>query len=127
LFQVHDLRVQVQVPMVQVRVLVLYSQVQVQVPVAQVLLRVLLTSTRVIVLIAKHTWARRTTVPLTYITLVRCGSAIAKVRYIATLYTEASSNPNGLNPNVTVGRMAIADPGYSGLTPLVQHIQPNYT
>ena len=48
LFQVHDLRVQV-----------LYSQVQV--PVAQVLLRVLLTSTRVIVLIAKHTWARRTT------------------------------------------------------------------
>jgi hypothetical protein len=36
-FQVHDLRVQV--PMVQVRVQVLYSQVQV--PMAQVLLRVL--------------------------------------------------------------------------------------
>ena len=77
LFQVHDLRVQVRV---------LYSQVQVQVPVAQVLLRVLLTSTRVIVLIAKHTWARRTTVPLTYITLVRCGSAIAKVRYSHTIH-----------------------------------------
>ena len=40
------------------------------------------------------------------------------VRYSPTINTEASPNPNGLNPDVTVGRMAIADPGFSGLTPL---------
>ncbi len=46
------------------------------------------------------------------------GAAIPRGRYgaIPTIYTQASPNPNGLNPNVTVGMssVGIAAPGDSG-------------
>jgi hypothetical protein len=41
--------------------------------------------------------------------LNRFGAAISRVRYpqFPSKYTQASPNPNGLNPNITVGRNSV--------------------